>query len=98
MQSSTYKEIIDDKINEWHSDLNNLEEQAQKVAADKRKDLSDIIENFRKLVQTATVELSNLDKQETAENTLETKEKILEIFRKIDQNFPKYQDKAPFML
>ena len=98
MQSSTYRDIIDGKITEWQSDLKKLEEQAQKSSIDTRNDLNAKIEQFRSTIATAAVKLRNLDKHETAGNTMETKDKILEIFRLIDTDFPKFVEKTPFML
>lgn len=98
MQSPTYRDIIEDKITEWQSNLKKLEKEAQKAPNDKKNDLNAMIKKFRSTIAKATVDLRTLDKNETAANTMETKEQILAIFRSIDTDFPKSKDKTPFML
>lgn len=98
MQSPTYRDIIEDKITEWQNNLKKLEEEAQKAPNDKKNDFNAMIKKFRSTIATATVDLRTLDKNETAANTMETKEQILAIFRSIDTDFPKSKDKTPFML
>ena len=44
------------------------------------------------------MQLLVLDKEETTANTMETKNKIIEVFNSIDRDFPKYEDSAPYML
>ncbi len=44
------------------------------------------------------MQLRHLDEQETVENTMETKDKILKIFSSVDQSFQGVEDKTPFML
>lgn len=98
MQSLTYKDIIDDKIVEWRRGLNNLEEQKEKAGAANKKQLSTKAEQLRTAIDAAIVQLHTLDEQETVENTMETKDKILKIFGSIDKGFTEYQKKTPFML
>ncbi len=98
MQSMTYKDIIDDKIAEWKNNLKNLEKQAGKGGSDSHAHLNSKIEHLRLEIDRAIVQLRSLDGQETASNTMETKDKILKIFNSIDKDFPEHEDKAPFML
>lgn len=98
MQSLTYKDIIDDKIAEWQSDLKKLEEQAGKATSDTKAKLSAKTEQLKSAIDSAIVQLRNLDEQETVGNTMETKNKILKIFSSIDKDFIGYEDKTPFML
>jgi len=98
MQSFTYKDIIDDKIAEWKNCLKKLEEQAGKATPKTRSQLSAKAEQLKSLIDAAAVQLRNLDEQETVNNTLETKDKILEIFTSIDKDFCGYEKKTPFML
>lgn len=98
MESLTYKDIIDDKIAEWQNSLKKLEEQAGNATSDTKIKLNVKKEQFKSAIDTAIVQLRNLDEQETVANTLETKDKILKIFGSIDKDFKRYEDKTPFML
>ena len=98
MQSLTYKDIIDDKIVEWQQGLKKLEEQKEKATAERKKQLSSKVEHLKSAIDVAIVQLHKLDEQETIDNTMETKDKILKIFGSIDKGFTEYQKKTPFML
>jgi len=98
MQSLTYKDIIDDKIIEWQRELKKLEEQKEKGTAEYKEQFSAKVEQLKLAIDAAIVHLHNLDDQETAVNTMETKDKILKIFSSIDMSFSEYQKKTPFML
>jgi len=98
MQSMTYKDIIDDKITEWKSNLKNLEKQAGKGDSDSHTNLNARIGHLRLAIDKAIVQLRSLDGQETVSNTMETKDKILKIFTSIDKDFPEHVDRTPFML
>jgi len=98
MQSLTYKDIIDDKVIEWQRGLKKLEQQIEGATAANKDQLSEKAEQLKSAIDAAAVQLHELDKQETAANTMETKDKILEIFSSIDKGFSEYQKKTPFML
>ena len=98
MQSLTYKDIIDDKIVEWQRGLQKLEEQKEKGTVVYKEQFSAKVEQLKSAIDAAIVHLHNLDEQETADNTMETKDKILKIFSSIDKSFSEYQKKTPFML
>ncbi len=98
MQSQTYKDIIDDKIVEWRQDLEKLGKMTQRATAEKKTLLIAKIEKLKLAIDTAIVQLHNLDELETPQNTMETKEQILKIFSSIDKDFTEYQEKTPFML
>ena len=98
MQSLTYKDIIDDKIIEWQRGLQKLEEQKEKGTVVYKAQFSAKVEQLKSAIDAAIVHLHNLDEQETADNTMETKDKILKIFSSIDKSFSEYQKKTPFML
>lgn len=98
MPSSIYKDIIDEKIAEWQNGLNELEGQAEKATSDTKAELRAKLEQIRPKIDTAIVQLRNLDEQETVDNTMETKKKMLEIFNTIDKDFPRYEDYTPYML
>jgi len=98
MQSPTYKDIIDEKIAEWQRSLKKLEQQKEKASAEDKKLLTARAEKLTSAIDEAIVQLHNLDKNETAKNTMETKDKILKIFSSIDKDLIEYQEKTPFML
>lgn len=98
MQSLTYKDIIDDKVIEWQQGLEKLEKQKKKATAADKKQLSEKAEQLKSAIDAAIVQLHAIDKQETAANTMETKDRILEIFSSVDKGFSEYQKKTPFML
>lgn len=98
MRTLTYKEIIDDKIAEWQRDLEKVEDHAAKAAADTKTNHSSKTDQLKAAIDSAIVQLRQLDEEETVDNTMETKDKILKIFNSIDQNFREYEDKTPFML
>lgn len=98
MQSSTYKEIIESKIAEWHNSLAKLEGHAETASAENKINLLRKIELLKAEIDTAIVQLRDLDKQEDISNTMVIKNKILEIFDSIDRGLTEYNAKTPFML
>ncbi len=98
MQSLTYKDIIDEKISEWQSNIKNLEGQAEKASADSKMQRIAKIEVLNSAIEEAVIKLRALDAQETVGNTLVTKDRIVEIFNSIDKDFVGIEMKTPFML
>ena len=98
MQSQTYRDIIDEKITEWQQGLEELGKMTERATVENKGVLSAKVEELKSAIEDAIVQLHNLDEQETAQNTMETKERILNIFSSIDQDFTEYQEKTPFML
>lgn len=98
MQSLTYKDIIDEKIAEWQKSLSNLEEQVEKSAHGAEGEQREKMKKLREAIDTATIQLHDLDAHETVGNTLKTKDEILKIFRSIDKNFVGNEATTPFML
>ena len=99
MQTLTYKDIIDDKVAEWRQHLQRLEELSQRGMLEHKSELKEKMAQFRSEIDTAIVRLNELDEQETVANTLETKDKILEIFNAIDKDFTTWnEEQTPFML
>jgi len=98
MGSLTYKDIIDEKIAEWQNGLKKMQEQAKKAPADSQAELNKQMRKLREAIENATAQLHSLDEQETVENTMATKDKILKIFHSIDKDFVGHEDKTPFML
>jgi hypothetical protein len=98
MQTLTYKDIIDDKIAEWQQGLQRLEHLAERAASDTKAELRTKMAQLKSAIDTATVQLHNLDNQETVGNTMETKDKILQIFHSIDKDFTWNEEQTPFML
>lgn len=95
MQSTTYTDIIDGKIAEWQDELQKVEKRVEKASSDIS---SAKLNDFRNAVNAATVQLRSLDTQETAANTMATKDEILKIFNSIDTQFIEFEEKSPFML
>ena len=98
MQSPTYRDIIDEKIAEWQQGLEELGKMTERATVENKGMLSAKVEELKSAIEDAIVQLHNLDEQETAQNTMETNERILKIFSSIDQDFTEYQEKTPFML
>jgi hypothetical protein len=98
MQTFTYQDIIDDKVAEWQRGLKRLEELAGKATSGTKAELNAKMAQLRSAIDTATVQLHNLDRQETVGNTMETKNKILEIFHSIDKDFTWNENQTPFMI
>jgi hypothetical protein len=98
MQSSTYKDIIDSKIAEWQSSIKKLQEDLAKSDSDTQAQLSSKAEQLKSAIDAAIVQLHDLDEQENVGNTMETKDKILEVFDSIDKEFKGFDEQAPFML
>lgn len=98
MQSHTYGDIIDEKVVEWQQGLDKLAKMVEKASADQKNPLSAKVGELRSAIAAAIGQLRDLDAQETAQNTMATKEKILNIFSSIDKGFAEFQEKTPFML
>lgn len=98
MRKLIYGDIIDGKIAEWQDGLKKLEKQAEKATSDTQAMITAKIRRLKAAIDTATVQLHNLDRHETVSNTMETKDEIMKIFSSIDKDFPGYEDKTPFML
>lgn len=98
MQSSTYKDIIDDKIAEWQSSLKKLEEKTGTATAEAKGKLRARTNQLRSAIDKAEIQLRDLDKQETVDNTMETKDKIVQLFTSIDKDLSGFEEKSPFML
>lgn len=98
MQSTTYKDIIDDKVAEWRSNLKKIEEQGGKASTDSQTEIRAKMQQLKSAIDTAAVQLYNLDEQETVGNTMETKDSILKIFSSVDKDFLEFEDKTPFMI
>lgn len=98
MQAMTYRDIIDDKITEWKDELRKMEDLAAKAPSDTKNRILAKVRHLKGSIDSAIVQLYELDKQETVENTVGTKNSILKIFSDIDKNFKGFEGKTPFML
>lgn len=98
MTESTYADIIEDKVKEWHGKVDILREQSANAPAESRPELKARINNLQENIESATQQLFELDKKENKENTLETKNNILAIFESIDKDLTISEKKAPYML
>ena len=98
MRSQTYRDIIDEKIAEWQQSVEKVQKMTEKATAERRNQLHAKIAELKLAIDTATEQLHDLDEQETPQNTMETKERILNIFSSVDKDLQEYQEKTPFML
>jgi len=98
MASSTYKDIIDDKVAAWQKSLKKLEEQAAKGSSDGKAQLRAKLDQLKSKIDNAVIQLQRLDEQEKVANTLETKDKILQIFNSVDKDFLQHEEQTPYML
>lgn len=98
MKTSIYRDIIDEKIAEWRSNLSRIEEQLAHADHRTKEELGAKVEKIRHQIDRAIVQLLILDKEETMANTVDTKNKIVEVFNSVDRDFPRYEDSAPYML
>lgn len=98
MQSSSYQDLIEEKIEEWKSRLTQLEEKLRKEISKGNEDTLKMFDHLNKAVDSAALKLRDLDKQENSSNTIMTKENILEIFDSIDKVLVDHEEKTPFML
>lgn len=97
-QSSTYKDIIDDKVAEWQSGLTKLEDQVESAPAETKAKMAARFEQLKSAIDRAIDQLHNLDEQETVANTMEIKDQIIKIFGSIDKQFLGGGKTTPFML
>jgi len=98
MSASIYKDLIEEKIAVWRTDLKKLEEIIAKADSEIKGEFGTKIEQLKPEIDKAIVRLYELDAHETVENTMETKTKIRNIFDSIDRMFPRYEEQAPYML
>ena len=98
MQSSSYLELIEDKIGEWKNKLTQLEEKIKKESPKGNEEALKMFEQLSKAVDSAVLKLHELDKQENADNTMVIKENILNVFDSIDKVLVDQEHKTPFML
>lgn len=97
-QPSSYRNIIETKIEEWHQRLAKLEMQAGKESAPGREKFRAKLDALSTAVNSAVIELRDLEGQENDQNTMEIKNKILQVFESIDRDLVDHEDKTPFML
>jgi len=98
MQSSSYRELIEEKIEEWKSKLTELEKKVKKDSLKGNQETLKMFDQLSKAVDSAALKLRELDKQENAENTMTIKENILQIFDSIDKILVDQEVKTPYML
>ncbi len=98
MQPSPYHDLIEDKIREWRSDIEKLEEKTLTGNSATREQFGKMLGRLNAAVNTAILELRELEKKEDAGNTATMKDRMLEIFDSVDKNIRSYESKTPFML
>ena len=94
MTSTTYGDLIDEKITEWQSTFQRIEKVFKKDSETSSENISKLKEAMTNAVQ----QLQELDKKEHAGNTVEIKNQILAVFDSIDRQFIAYTETSPFML
>ena len=94
MTSTTYGDLIDEKITEWQNTFQRIEKVFKNDSEASRENISKLKEAMTNAVQ----QLQELDKKENAGNTVEIKNQILAVFDSIDRQFITYTEKTPFML
>ena len=98
MQSSSYRDLIEGKIEEWQRKLSQLEDMVKKEGPKGSEETFLMFEQLSKAVDSAVLKLRELDREENAGNTLMIKDNILKIFDSIDKVLVDHEDKTPFML
>lgn len=98
MESFTYQELIENKISEWRDNVDKLKERTPKTGSSEQQKINQMVNELSKAVEEAGTQLRQLEKQENATNTMEIKEKILQIFESIDRNLATYKETTPYML
>ena len=94
MQASTYGDLIEGKIAEWEQQIAEIEKRALKAGPE----LVAKVAILRTKVDTTARELKTLDGKENVANTVEIKDKILELFHAIDEDLQAFGEVSPFML
>ncbi len=94
---STYADIIEDKVNEWHSKIDILKKQAEESSSEYNIELRTKLKELQTAIEAATSQLHELDENETQENTVAIKNDILKIFESIDKSLSISEKKTPYM-
>ncbi len=98
MASSTYRDIIETKISEWQNSIQKLEERVHKTGSADKEKIGSMVNELNAAVKKASLDLRQLQREENDQNTLEIKEKILNIFDSVDKDLREYEEKTPYML
>ncbi len=98
MHSSPYHDLIEDKIREWRTEIEKLDERMLKGKFATKEQSGTMIDRLNAAVNTAILELRELEKKEQPGNTATMKDRMLEIFDSVDKNIRSYESKTPFML
>ncbi len=98
MSSSTYQDLIDNKVAQWQSAIATIEARVSKAGSGGREALSQPLRHLKDSVEAATSELHELSNRETVQNTLAIKDEILKIFDSIDRDLTAFAERSPFML
>ncbi len=97
-EETAYSDIVESKIEEWKNKIDMLRKRAQKAPASDQNQLDLKIKQLHSAVETATLQLRDLDSHENRNNTVAIKDEILKIFEAIDKDLPNPDETSPFML
>lgn len=99
MHPSPYHDLIEDKISDWRASVEKIEERMLKGKSAAAKGYpGKMIDRLNADVNTAVLQLRELEKKEERGDTATMKDRMLEIFDSVDKNIRSYDAKAPFML
>ncbi len=93
-----YRDIIEDKIRDWKENIELLKQHAEKTPINSQPHFNWKITQLRSAIETATLQLHDLDSRENFTNTVMIKDEILRIFDSIDRDLTIFDEKTPFML
>jgi predicted nucleic acid-binding Zn-ribbon protein len=98
MTSTTYQDLIDNKIAHWQDTIRKIEERVGQTGSDSREEARQSLQKLRDSFASAQAELHEVSSRETVQNTLAVKDQILKIFDSIDRELTAFDESTPFML
>lgn len=98
MASTTYQDLIDNKIAHWHDSIRKIEERVGQAGSNSREEIRQSLQKLKDSVASAQAELHEVSNRETVQNTLAVKDQILKIFDSIDRDLTAFDESTPFML
>ena len=98
MPSTTYQDLIDNKIAQWQDTIRTIEARVGQAGSGSREEASQSLQKLKDSVAAAQVELHEASNRETVQNTLAVKDQILKIFDSIDRDLTAFTQSSPFML
>lgn len=96
--STTYSDLIEDKVKEWKKTILFQEEQAKHAPKSIQAEIKWKNSQLLAAIDNAANKLEDLNNNENNSNTLIIKKEILQIFDSIDRDLKDYEFSSPFML